>query len=124
MKKILKEINSETGLTTLIYNNGDQNGPKTAKDKVLFVEYTGYLEDGTIFSSSDQNGQLFQFKLGNGQVIPGWDEGFNDKWPGTEMTLIIPPHLAYGDIGSRNGEIPPEAIITFDVKIKGVEQGK
>ena len=95
---------------------------KTSNGKRLYVDYTGYLDDGTIFSSSEINGQQFSFQLGMGQVIPGWEEGFQDKWAGAELTFVIPPHLAYGPNGSRNGEIPGNAILIFEVKIRGVEK--
>ena len=121
-RKPIEEINSDSGLKILVYNYGEVDSVMTSEGKILYVDYTGYLEDGTIFSSSEKNGDHFAFKLGKGMVIPAWDEGFKDRWAGAEMTFIVPPELAYKDEGSRDGSIPPNSIIMFDVKIKGVEQ--
>ena len=122
-KEILEDYNSESGLSVIVYDYGDvsEKGVKAVDGKVLFVDYVGYLEDGTIFSQSSDQGRQFQFKLGKGQVIPAWDEGFKNRWAGAEMPFVVPPHLAYGDAGSRDGSIPPDSIIIFDVKLRGVE---
>lgn len=86
------------------------------------VHYTGRLEDGTKFDSSYDRGQPFSFRLGEGQVIPGWDEGIGYLTVGSSATLVIPADLAYGDRGS--GEvIPPGATLVFDVELVGIVPG-
>lgn len=80
----------------------------------LTVDYTGKLEDGTVFDTSVGR-QPIQFVLGAGQVIPGWDQGFMGMREGGTRTLIIPPSLAYGSQGI--GPIPPNATLTFEVTL-------
>ena len=86
-----------------------------AGDKVS-VHYTGMLDDGTVFDSSQGRGQPIEFVLGAGQVIPGWDEGIALMPTGGKARLIIPSELAYGAQGAGGGVIPPNATLTFDVE--------
>jgi FKBP-type peptidyl-prolyl cis-trans isomerase len=81
----------------------------------LSVHYTGWLEDGTQFDSSVDRGTPFEFILGAGNVIAGWDEGLVGIQEGGKRKLIIPPDLAYGASGS--GPIPPNATLTFEVEL-------
>jgi FKBP-type peptidyl-prolyl cis-trans isomerase len=81
----------------------------------LSVHYTGWLEDGTQFDSSVDRGTPFEFILGEGNVIAGWDEGLVGIQEGGKRKLIIPPDLAYGASGS--GPIPPNATLTFEVEL-------
>ena len=81
----------------------------------ITVDYTGKLQDGTVFDSSVGK-TPFQFTLGAGQVIPGWDQGLLGMKVGGKRTLTIPPSLAYGDQGA-GGVIPPNATLIFDVEL-------
>lgn len=83
------------------------------------VNYTGWLSDGTKFDSSIDRGQPFEFKLGAGRVIPGWDEGVQGMKVGGTRTLIIPPALGYGQRGI--GPIPPNAILVFRVELLAIK---
>ncbi|WP_297040965.1 FKBP-type peptidyl-prolyl cis-trans isomerase, partial [Thermosynechococcus sp. OHK43] len=82
--------------------------------------YTGMLTDGRIFDSSRDRGQPFQFQIGVGQVIKGWDEGVGSMHVGGQRRLIIPPNLGYGARGV-GGVIPPNATLIFDVELLGVQ---
>jgi len=87
---------------------------------VVSVHYTGWLDNGTKFDSSRDLGQPFQFKLGTGQVIKGWDEGVASMRVGGKRKLIIPPELAYGDQEVGNGLIPANSRLTFDIELLGI----
>jgi FKBP-type peptidyl-prolyl cis-trans isomerase len=98
---------------------GEGAQPKTGQ--TVSVHYTGWLTNGTKFDSSVDRGKPFEFMLGRGQVIKGWDEGVATMKVGGKRKLTIPPSLGYGDRGA-GGVIPPNAELVFEVellKIKG-----
>jgi FKBP-type peptidyl-prolyl cis-trans isomerase FkpA len=103
-------------------------GRETQKGKGLSVNYTGWLYDpsrpdlkGRMFDTSKDRGP-FNFVLGAGQVIPGWDQGFDGMKIGGRRRLIIPPNLAYGVDGAGNGIIPPNATLVFEMELLDVQQ--
>ena len=83
------------------------------------VHYTGWLLDGTKFDSSVDRGVPFEFVIGRGQVIKGWDEGVGSMNVGGKRELIIPADLGYGDRGAGN-VIPPGATLRFEVELIGL----
>jgi peptidylprolyl isomerase len=93
---------------------------------LVTVNYTGRLADGTVFDSNVDpkfsHVQPFQFTLGAGQVIPGWDKGIVGMKVGEKKTLVIPPEDAYGAAGA-GGVIPPNATLTFDVEVTNITSG-
>jgi peptidylprolyl isomerase len=84
------------------------------------VHYVGWLLDGTKFDSSRDRNEPFTFALGEGQVIPGWDEGVKTMRVGGLRRLIVPPKLGYGDQGAGD-KIPPGATLVFEVELLGIE---
>ncbi len=95
------------------------DGEKAKTCDTVDAHYTGYLPDGTKFDSSRDRDQTFQFPVGQGSVIPGWDEGFTLLAPGDKAILMIPPELGYGEQGG--GTIPPNSTLYFDVELVGVD---
>ncbi|WP_205730330.1 FKBP-type peptidyl-prolyl cis-trans isomerase [Cyclonatronum proteinivorum] len=91
------------------------DGEVVQADDILSVHYTGFLEDGSVFDSSEGR-DPFNFQLGAGQVIPGWDNGLEGMRVGGKRNLTIPPDLAYGEAGA-GGVIPPNATISFEVEL-------
>ena len=109
----IKAITTSTGLNYVKTKDG--NGEKPQVGTMVKVHYTGKLLDGTVFDSSVTRNEPFQFVLGVGQVIPGWDEGLQLMSKGEEAVLYIPYYLAYGNTGS--GPIPPFATLIFEVEM-------
>ena len=113
-KKENKVITTESGLKYIDVKVGD--GAEAKKGDNVSVHYTGRLKDGKKFDSSKDRGQPFDFPLGAGKVIKGWDEGVAGMKVGGTRKLIIPPELGYGKRGAGN-VIPPDAELHFDVEL-------
>lgn len=100
------------------------NGDKAEPGKTVIVHYAGWLWENNkptrMFDSSYKRGQPFEFLLGQGKVIKGWDEGVAYMKVGGKRALLIPPYLAYGARG--NGRIiPPNATLFFEIELVGVK---
>jgi peptidylprolyl isomerase len=94
----------------------ETKGEKPKTGQQVTVHYSGYLMDGKMFDSSVQRDQPFQFALGQGQVIRGWDEGIALLNKGEKARLIIPYDMAYGEAGYPP-IIPPKSTLIFDVEL-------
>jgi FKBP-type peptidyl-prolyl cis-trans isomerase len=95
-------------------------GQEAKAGDTVRVHYTGTLLNGTKFDSSRDRNEPFEFKLGAGQVIKGWDQGVAGMKVGGKRTLLIPYDLAYGEAGSPP-KIPPKAALKFDVELVEVK---
>jgi FKBP-type peptidyl-prolyl cis-trans isomerase len=95
-------------------------GAVAKSGQTVTVNYTGWLLSGKKFDSSVDAGRPFNFKLGAGQVIKGWDQGVAGMKVGGKRQLRIPPDLAYGE-GGYPGVIPGDATLIFDVELLGVK---
>lgn len=116
LKKLTKDMKStDSGISYNITKKGTGSNAKD-NDNVK-VHYTLKLIDGSEIDSSLSRGEPIEFRLGVGQVIPGWDEGIKLLNKGASCTLVIPPNLAYGEAGAGNGVIPSNATLIFDVTL-------
>ncbi|MCV9388861.1 FKBP-type peptidyl-prolyl cis-trans isomerase [Reichenbachiella ulvae] len=115
----LEAITTESGLRYVITEEGD--GAMPEKGNVVVVHYNGTLLDGTKFDSSYDRDQPFEFPLGQGRVIPGWDEGIALLKVGTKATLYVPSALAYGPRGA-GAVIKPNSILKFDVELLDIKK--
>jgi peptidylprolyl isomerase len=99
----------------------ETEGATPEAGETVIVHYSGYLLNGMEkFDSSYDRGKPFEFKLGKGQVIKGWDEAFTHMKKGEKARLIIPSNLGYGANGA-GGVIPPNATLIFDVELIGIK---
>lgn len=100
------------------------SGAQPQAGQKVAVHYTGWLDQaggkGKKFDSSYDRGEPIEFRLSQGQVIRGWDEGLSTMHIGGKRTLIIPPDLGYGARGA-GGVIPPNATLIFDVELVGAK---
>jgi len=106
-----------SGLKYAIITQG--KGPAVEAGKVVTVQYSGYLIDGTLFDSSVERDEPIQFVVGQGQVIPGWDEGMLLLKKGDKARFIIPPQLGYGDMQLE--KIPANSTLIFDTEIIDIQ---
>jgi len=106
---------SELIIEDLVVGNGETATPGQS----VSVHYTGWLTNGQKFASSVDRNDPFEFNLGRGQVIPGWDQGVAGMQVGGKRKLTIPPELAYGSRGA-GGVIPPNATLVFEVELLGI----
>ncbi len=112
-----KPITTPSGLQ--YYDLKPGTGPVAASGQMATVHYTGWLTDGRKFDSSKDRNDPFEFHLGMGQVIKGWDEGVQGMKVGGTRKLTIPPQLGYGARGA-GGVIPPNATLVFEVELLGL----
>jgi peptidylprolyl isomerase len=117
-----KSMTTPSGLT--IADSKVGTGAEARSGNTCVMHYTGWLYEngvkGAKFDSSLDRGEPFEFGLGQGQVIKGWDEGVAGMKVGGKRTLIIPPQLGYGARGA-GGVIPPNATLLFDVELLEVK---
>jgi peptidylprolyl isomerase len=117
-----KPVTTSTGLQTIDTVVGTGASPRP--NQTAIVHYTGWLyangAKGKQFDSSRDSGKPFEFPVGAGRVIKGWDEGVATMKVGGKRTLIVPPNLGYGASGA-GGVIPPNATLMFDVELLGVK---
>jgi peptidylprolyl isomerase len=117
-----KPVTTPSGLQIIDSKVGTGASPKAGQTCVM--HYTGWLYEngakGKKFDSSVDRGEPFEFPIGRGQVIAGWDEGVASMKVGGKRTLIIPAALGYGARGA-GGVIPPNATLIFDVELLGVK---
>ena len=117
-----KTMTTASGLQTIDSVVGTGASPKPGQ--ICVMHYTGWLytdgAKGQKFDSSLDRGQPFEFQIGRGMVIKGWDEGVATMKVGGKRTLIIPPELGYGARGA-GGVIPPNATLLFEVELLGVK---
>jgi peptidylprolyl isomerase len=106
-----------SGLKYAIISEGEGN--KIMANNVVTVHYSGYLEDGTLFDSSVERDEPIQFVVGQGQVIPGWDEGMMLLKKGAKARFIIPPQLGYGELELE--KIPSNSTLIFDTEVVDVK---
>ena len=118
-----KPVTTSSGLQMIDTKAGTGASPRSGQTVV--VHYTGWLyvngAKGKKFDSSVDRGQPFEFPIGQGRVIQGWDQGVATMKIGGKRTLIIPPALGYGAQGAGGGVIPPNATLIFDVELLGVK---
>lgn len=116
-KRDAGEVTTPSGLKYVDEVVGTGEKPKLGK--TVTVHYTGTFEDGTKFDSSYDRGAPYEFRLGAGTVIRGWDEGILSMQVGGKRKLIVPPDLGYGARGK--GKIPPNTTLIFEIELLGVK---
>ncbi|MBX3044942.1 MAG: FKBP-type peptidyl-prolyl cis-trans isomerase [Candidatus Kapabacteria bacterium] len=115
-----EETNMTKSTTGLQYFDIEEGtGISPVKGNTCVVHYHGTLLDGTVFDSSKERGQPFEFQIGEGRVIKGWDEGVMTMKIGGKRKLVIPPDLAYGP--RQMGSIPPNSTLVFEVELLDIK---
>ena len=117
-KELNVEYTTASGLKYKILEKG--TGKRAVAGSTVSVHYTGRLTNGTKFDSSRDRGQPFSFKLGQGMVIKGWDEGIALLNVGDKAVFTIPPSIGYGD--REMGSIPANSTLVFDVELMDVKE--
>jgi peptidylprolyl isomerase len=121
-KSELKMNTTPSGLQYADTREGTGASPKSGQ--ICVMDYTGWLWEngakGKKFDSSVDRGTPFEFPIGQGRVIKGWDEGVATMKVGGKRTLIIPPQLGYGSRGA-GGVIPPNATLIFEVELIAIK---
>ena len=110
-------VTTDTGLQYIDVRVGEGDAAEAGSTAV--VHYTGWLVNGKKFDSSLDRNQTFDFPVGGGRVIKGWDQGVAGMKVGGVRKLIVPPDLGYGSRGI--GPIPPDATLVFEVELVGVK---
>jgi FKBP-type peptidyl-prolyl cis-trans isomerase len=114
-------ITTKSGLKYVRVKTG--SGPKATMGQKVKVEFTGSLPNGTVFNSTD--GIPFKFDIGDPQVIPGWNEGFQLMSAGEKGVFIIPPALGFGKEGFKDDDgkvmVPPNSVIIFEVELLSIK---
>lgn len=113
-KRNIPFTESDNGLLFHFLEKG--SGTQAVPNDYVRVHYTGSFLDGRVFDSSVERGEPIVFKLGAGQVIPGWDQGIALLSQGDKAKLYIPPELAYGEAGAGDA-IPPNSFLQFEVEL-------
>jgi FKBP-type peptidyl-prolyl cis-trans isomerase len=117
---VLSEGGGESVDELKIEDNVVGDGMETKEGDVASVHYTGTLMDGTKFDSSLDRGEPFEFELGAGDVIAGWDQGVVGMRVGGKRKLTIPPGLGYGERGAGSS-IPPNSTLVFEIELLEVK---
>ncbi len=114
----LKRYSTASGLQYYIVKEGNGVSPNAGEN--VAMHYTGYLQDGTIFDSSVKRDEEFIFPLGEGKVIPGWEEAVSMMKVGDKFRIILPPNLAYGN--RAMGAIPANSTLIFDLELLSIKK--
>ena len=122
----IKPVTLPDGLKYIDITKG--TGAIAHTNDLVTVQYTGWLIDGTLFDSSRSRNQPFQFTIGQGQVVAGWEEGVPGMAAGGVRKLIIPAQLGYGSQGQQDPNtgatiIPPNATLVFEITLMSVKAG-
>jgi peptidylprolyl isomerase len=110
---------AESGLKYFDIEEGEGAAPE--EGQVVFLHFTGWLEDGTKLGSTIESGQPIPYQLGSGELFPGFEEGISSMKLGGIRQMVFPPELAYGEAGTAGGQVPPDATIIFEVEVLGIQ---
>ncbi|HLF33951.1 MAG TPA: FKBP-type peptidyl-prolyl cis-trans isomerase [Cyclobacteriaceae bacterium] len=118
-EKNIIPMESESGLRYVVNKQGA--GPKPKQGEIVVINYKGMLLDGTVFESSEITGKPYEFPVGNGVIIKGWDEGVSMMREGSSYTFYLPSPLAYGDRNISNF-IKPNSILVYEVELVQIKR--